>query len=90
MRLDKARPLILVHGEPRCGHCLSRRVEWAEFEAIRYEDSEGEKSVLKPGYLCIDCFQVSQPPEGSPQDTPSSPPLPETSDKPSLSGPLTW
>ena len=61
MRLDKARPLIVVDNTYRCGHCLSLKVEWAELETVRYRDHMGGKVIIEPGYFCLDCEQISLP-----------------------------
>jgi hypothetical protein len=90
MRLEKARPLVLVQSEPLCGHCLSQRVELAEFETTRYRDHEGEKTVHKLGYFCLDCEQISLPAEGS-LESPFGGPYPAmTPDCSPLLGPTTW
>lgn len=90
MRLEKARPLIMVHHELRCGHCLSSRVELAEFETTRYRDHEGEKTVHKVGYFCLDCEQVSLPEEGSLASFPGAPYPAAAPDHLPLAGPTTW
>lgn len=61
MRLDKARPLIVVDNTYRCGHCLSLKVEWAELETVHYRDHMGGKVIIEPGYFCLDCEQISLP-----------------------------
>ncbi len=61
MRLDKARPLIVVDNTYRCGHCLSLKVEWAELETVRNRDHMGYKVIIEPGYFCLDCEQISLP-----------------------------
>ncbi len=61
MRLNKARPLIVVDNTYRCGHCLSPKVEWAELEAVRYRDHMGGKVIIAPGYFCLECEQISLP-----------------------------
>jgi hypothetical protein len=90
MRLENARPLVLVHNEQCCGHCLSQRVEFAEFEKVRYKDHEGDKTIAKPGYFCLDCGQISlyyDGPVGSPAAGPYPAVVPECSP---ISGPKTW
>ncbi len=61
MRLDKARPLIVVDNTYRYGHCLSLKVEWAELEAVRYRDHMVGKVIIEPGYFCLECEQISLP-----------------------------
>ena len=90
MRLEKARPLVLVHSEMRCGHCLSQRVELAEFETVRYHDHEGEKAVFKQGYFCLDCEQISLSEDGPPEDPSAEPYSTTVPENHSPSGPKTW
>ncbi len=90
MRLENARALVLVHDEQRCGHCLSHRVELAEFETTRYRDHEGEKIVSKVGYFCLDCEQISLPADGALAHLASESTSPTASGHPPLAGPTTW
>lgn len=90
MRLEKARPLVLVHNERRCGHCLSQRVELAEFETTRYRDHEGEKAVHKVGFFCLDCGQISLPAESVLESSFGEPYPAATIDCSPLMGPTTW
>jgi hypothetical protein len=82
--------LIMAHDEWRCGHCLSSRVEMAEFETTRYRDHEGEKTVHKVGYFCLDCEQISLPEEGSLANHSDGPYPAATPDLSPLGGPKTW
>ncbi|MFQ5893957.1 MAG: hypothetical protein ACE5H5_06555 [Nitrospinota bacterium] len=66
MRLEKARPLIVVDNMDRCGHCLSMRVEEAEFEVLGTYDPVGVKGLFERGYFCLDCEQISLPCEETP------------------------
>lgn len=86
----KVRALVVVRGQQCCGYCLSWRIEWAEFEVVRYQDHEGEKFVHHPGYLCSDCKQVSEPAGGPLPDSYDSPSPWSVPMPPALSGPTTW
>lgn len=90
MRLDDCRLLVMVNNQQRCGYCLSRQVELAEFEKVRYHGHEGEKVVCKAGYFCLDCEQISQPDREALDRLTSDPHSSYLAHCTSLAGPKTW